>query len=382
MPSRKLLWLLGFLSFIFYAITTNEIGPAIPGIRVEFGLSESIAGALVSLQSLAGVLAILGGVLSDVFGKARILSISLTAMGLGALMVSSSPFAWILGASLFLFGAGTGFFEASVNALISEVFSGRRGMAITLLHIAWNIGSAIGPLLIAFTITAFGSWRLGYLVPFPFLIALSFVTWLISKPLSGRGERTRSEKNQLNLRYVWRIFPLMIMPFLLVASQLGISTWLPSILYDSGATLVEASLTVGLFWALSGVGRLLWAPYIDKFGYWRVLLLTGGFSALLMFVAASPLPIYVKMALWAGSGLLLGPAYPTIVAWVTAAYPEIGGTLSGMVYTFATLGSFTSAVITGILFDLFGSAVAQLIFPSAALSVALVSYAVRGIGKS
>ncbi|MEM4648528.1 MAG: hypothetical protein QXK09_00935, partial [Nitrososphaerota archaeon] len=65
---------------------------------------------------MAGILAILGGVLSDLFGKMRLISLSLLMMGLGALTISSSPNAPILGASFLIFGAGIGFFESSVNA--------------------------------------------------------------------------------------------------------------------------------------------------------------------------------------------------------------------------------------------------------------------------
>ena len=52
MISRKLLWALCFSSYIFYAITATEIGSALPGIRSELALSESLAGIIASLQSL------------------------------------------------------------------------------------------------------------------------------------------------------------------------------------------------------------------------------------------------------------------------------------------------------------------------------------------
>ncbi|MEM1655379.1 MAG: hypothetical protein QXU12_06140 [Nitrososphaerota archaeon] len=53
--------------------------------------------------------------------------------------------------------------------------------------------------------------------------------------------------------------------------------------------------------------------------------------------------------------------------------------LSGIVYTFATLGSFTSTVVTGMLFELFGSSYAQLIFAPLALLIAITSYVMRGV---
>ncbi len=380
MISRKLLWTLCFFSYIFYAITATEIGSALPSIRSELALSESLAGIIASLQSLAGVLAILGGALSDLFGKTRLVSLSLLVMGLGALLVSGSPSALILGTSFFILGAGIGFFEASVNAFISDIFSEKRGMAINLLHIGWNIGSALGPVLAAYIALSYGSWRLGYLIIFPLLLISFIASSIIGVKLGKSGSITSHEPRSMKPKQVLSILPLMMIPFLIVANQLGITAWLPSILSDQGASLIEASLAVGLFWALSGLGRLLWAPFIDRIGYWRVLVIAGGFSSILMLSASLPIPVYARIALWSSSGLLLAPAYPTIIAWATSIYPEIGGALSGMVYAFATLGSFISTIATGMLFELFGSTYAQLIFAPLAALIAMAAYLMRGAG--
>jgi len=380
MISRKLLWTLCFFSYIFYAITATEIGSALPSIRSELALSESLAGIIASLQSLAGVLAILGGALSDLFGKIRLVSLSLLIMGLGALLVSGSPSALILGTSFFILGAGIGFFEASVNAFISDIFSEKRGMAINLLHIGWNIGSALGPVLAAYIALSYGSWRLGYLIIFPLLLISFIASSIIGVKLGKSGSITSHEPRSMKHKQVLSILPLMMIPFLIVANQLGITAWLPSILSDQGASLIEASLAVGLFWALSGLGRLLWAPFIDRIGYWRVLVIAGGFSSILMLSASLPIPVYARIALWSSSGLLLAPAYPTIIAWATSIYPEIGGALSGMVYAFATLGSFISTIATGMLFELFGSTYAQLIFAPLAALIAMAAYLMRGAG--
>ena len=380
MISRKLLWTLCFFSYIFYAITATEIGSALPSIRSELALSESLAGIIASLQSLAGVLAILGGALSDLFGKTRLVSLSLLVMGLGALLVSGSPSALILGTSFFILGAGIGFFEASVNAFISDIFSEKRGMAINLLHIGWNIGSALGPVLAAYIALSYGSWRLGYLIIFPLLLISFIASSIIGVKLGKSGSITSHEPRSMKHKQVLSILPLMMIPFLIVANQLGITAWLPSILSDQGASLIEASLAVGLFWALSGLGRLLWAPFIDRIGYWRVLVIAGGFSSILMLSASLPIPVYARIALWSSSGLLLAPAYPTIIAWATSIYPEIGGALSGMVYAFATLGSFISTIATGMLFELFGSTYAQLIFAPLAALIAMAAYLMRGAG--
>jgi FSR family fosmidomycin resistance protein-like MFS transporter len=282
--------------------------------------------------------------------------------------------------SFFILGAGIGFFEASVNAFVSDTFSEKRGMAINLLHIGWNIGSALGPVLAAYIALSYGSWRMGYLMMLPLLLILFLASLIAGAKLGKGGSHAARKPRSITPKQVLSILPLMMMPFLIVANQLGITAWLPSILSDQGASLMEASLAVGLFWSLSGLGRLLWAPFIDRIGYWKVLVIAGGLSSFLMLSASLPIPVYARMALWSSSGLLLAPAYPTIIAWATSIYPEIGGALSGMVYTFATLGSFVSTIATGMLFELFGSSYAQLIFAPLAALITIAAYVMRGAG--
>jgi len=384
-PRRRTLILLGILSFIIYAVVATEIGPALPEIKTEMRVNEAIMGLIASLQSLAGAFAIFGGFLSDKFGKVRVTSISLWTIGLGSLMISISSSIILLGISFFTLGIGVGFFEASINAFVSDIFREKRGLAINILHVGWSVGSTVGPLLMALMILLYGSWRLGYLVIFPIFVMLPFVLWAVTKEIFNEIDAKSELSNRsmvCRLTSTLKVMPLLFLSFLLISCNLGISTWLPTILLDQGGSLLEASLTVSMFWALVGLGRLVWAPFVDKFGYWRVLMLGGFGSSLLIVLGSLSVPIYLKILLWAVSGFFLAPTYPTVIAWVTASYPEFGGTLSGAVYTFATLGSFSSTLLVGFIFSSFGSVVAQLIFPLIMGIVTIISYLSRNYTTS
>jgi MFS family permease len=384
-PKRRTLILLGILSFIIYAVVATEIGPALPEIKTEMRVNEAIMGLIASLQSLAGAFAIFGGFLSDKFGKVRVTSISLWAIGLGSLMISISSSIILLGISFFTLGIGVGFFEASINAFVSDIFREKRGLAINILHVGWSVGSTVGPLLMTLMILLYGSWRLGYLVVFPIFVMLPFVLWAVTKEIFNEIDAKSELSNRsmvCRLTSTLKVLPLLFLSFLLISCNLGISTWLPTILLDQGGSLLESSLTVSMFWALVGLGRLAWAPFVDKFGYWRVLMLGGFGSSLLMVLGSLSVPIYLKILLWAVSGFFLAPTYPTVIAWVTTSYPEFGGTLSGAVYTFATLGSFSSTLLVGFIFSSFGSVAAQLIFPLIMGIVTIISYLSRNYNTS
>lgn len=368
MTSRRILWALNFLAFIIYAILATAIGPSLPELSREFSLTPDLAGALASVYSLGGMAAILGGWVSDRIGRGLMVSISLVAIGLGALLMGVSPVVPIVGAALLLIGVGAGFFEASSNAMVSDLYAEKRGMAVNLLHIAWNVGSGFGPPIIALIIGLTMSWRLAYLLFLPFIIPVAILILLFSRKLP---RLRRNSGEGFNVGAFLRAFPLASISIFIVAVEMGLSAWLPSLLMGVGATLFQGGLTIGLFWGLMGVGRLVWAPFTDKLGYGKSMLISGGLGTASMTAATLPLPLYLRMGLWAASGFFLAPLFPTLIAWITTLNPRAGGAFSGMVFTLGTLGSFASTWLTGITVAGLGVQRAQYIFPALSLAIIL-----------
>lgn len=377
MFSRRILLLIALLSYVFYAILATEIGPALPEISLEFKLSEAIVGVVAGLQSLAGILAVIGGFLSDVFGRTRFISISLGIIGIGALSLSSSPIVWMIGLSFFIMGTGFAFFEASVNAFISNLFSEKRGMSMNILHIGWSVGSTAGPLLAAMAIITYSNWRLGYLLIVPIILTFSIIFGIFiprASNTSSEKEKVEVEYRASKMRILISALPTFLASFLLMSSKLGMNTWLPYILRDQGGTLIEASLTISMFWMLIGVGRLIWAPFVDKLGYWKTVTINSLGSLILLILATLPFPLYIKMMFYSATGLLLGPIYPTLLACGAARSPEISGAIVGTIYAFGTLGTVFSTIVIGFTIEMLGSAIAQIVFPTSIGLITLVSY--------
>jgi len=377
MPSRKILLLMGFLTYVFYALLATEMGPALPEISSELRLSQGVAGVIASLQSLAGILAVLGGFLSDIFGRTRLIAISLGVIGLGAFFLSSSLTASMVGLSFFVMGTGFAFFEAAVNAFISNIFSDKRGLSINMLHIGWSVGSTLGPMLAATAILAYHSWRLGYLSIVPVMLTFSiFFGVLIPEApnIKMDKEKVEAEPELSKMHLLISMLPIFLQSFLLMSCKLGMNTWLPYILQDQGVSLIESSLTISLFWMLVGVGRLVWAPFVDRLGCIKTVTFTSLGSLALLIPATLPIPIYYRMILYSSTGFLMGPIYPTLIASATARYPKISGTLVGAIYAFGTLGTVFSTIIIGLTIEFMGSSMAQVIFPITISLIAFILY--------
>jgi len=251
-----------------------------------------------------------------------------------------------------------------MNAFISNLYPERRGLSVNLFHIAWNVGSTIGPSLAAFLIVTTGNWRNAYLFPLPVLFSVSVLMVLFSRSVThvpSAGARPRNPAS-VSLGLLVKFLPVAMIAFFYVAVEMGLSTWLAYILENLGSAALEAGLATGLFWGLMGVGRLVWAPIVDRTGYVKPLIAASGLALICMVSASLPLPLGLKMLLWASSGLFLAPMFPTLIAWVVSLAPELGGSLSGLVFTLATIGLFFSNSLVGMVAATFSVEIAQYVF--------------------
>ena len=85
------------------------LGPALPALTVDLGLSFAQAGFLVAVPTLMmGLMAVPGGALVDRWGPARVITAGLALVAVGGGLRAIAPEFVLLLALTFLFGAGIG----------------------------------------------------------------------------------------------------------------------------------------------------------------------------------------------------------------------------------------------------------------------------------
>jgi CP family cyanate transporter-like MFS transporter len=103
------------------------LGPALPDITADLGLSYSQASFLVAVPTLMmGLMAVPGGALADRWGSARAIALGLTLVALGGLRAVAPHFAPLL-LLTFIFGAGIGLSQPSLPRLVRAWFPLRLG---------------------------------------------------------------------------------------------------------------------------------------------------------------------------------------------------------------------------------------------------------------
>lgn len=128
-PPRSIAWLVGVLVAIslfgnFYVY--DSIGPVADLLQQQRGFSDSQIALLNAIYSLPNVVLILvGGVLVDRFGAARMTLVTAGICALGAALTAFSPSFTGMAAGRLLFGIGAETFNIATLAAVADYFGGR-----------------------------------------------------------------------------------------------------------------------------------------------------------------------------------------------------------------------------------------------------------------
>lgn len=120
------------------------LGPALPDLTWDLGLSFSQASVLVAVPTLMmGLVAVPGGALADRWGPARVIALGLSFVTLGGGLRAVAPdFAPLL-LFTFLFGAGIGLAQPSLPRLMRSRFPLRLGVATGIYASGLIVGSIV-----------------------------------------------------------------------------------------------------------------------------------------------------------------------------------------------------------------------------------------------
>jgi AAHS family 4-hydroxybenzoate transporter-like MFS transporter len=327
LPVSRFQWLILGLCFLVTAIDgldTAAVGFIAPALRDEWGLTPAQLNPVLGASLLGLMLgAFIAGPLADRFGRKTVLLLSVLFFGGWSLAACGSQDVSSLTAMRFLTGLGLGGAMPNAITLTSEYCpQRRRSLMITTMFCGFTLGSALGGVVAAQMVPAFG-WRsvlfLGGLLPLlclPLLFVLlpESVRFLVQRsapapritailqriagqPLvsnlsynihEGVGE---SDTGQSPIRQIlsgnhrggtlllWTSF---FMSLLIIYMMTG---WLPILIKDTGLQLSQAALISAMFQVGGTLGAIVLGAAMDRFNPFRVLVfayIAGAFCLLLI----------------------------------------------------------------------------------------------------
>ena len=367
MNKVSLTWIAN-LSLVLIGVVGNVMGPVMPEVIREYGLSLTTAGMVFTAQGLGRIVAVFStSSWSDRVGRKPVLRLGGVLMMIGAIGYGLSP-AWVGHIlSAIIIGAGSGMLDGASNALVSDLHTEKRGLALNRLHVFFGLGSLLGPLVAAFFLGVMQSWRLLFAAVAAMAGAHAiFASSQVYPEVTGqKGEGQQQlkavRKAVLTSPQFWMLSGIMF-----TYSGMGgiIVGWMNTYLSNElTASVLAASSVLALYNVGLTLGRMVWGGVSERVGYPKTLIMCslGG----LVFVTSA---VVARQFWWiAGSfwltGFFVAGLFPTAVAYGTGLFSELTGTVTGYMITIASLGGMLLPLLVGALSDAVGLGIGMLAAP-------------------
>ncbi|MBR0849739.1 MFS transporter [Bradyrhizobium diazoefficiens] len=365
---------------------TQAIGYVAPAVAQEWKLARGSLGPVFSAGLLGLMIgALIFGPLADKIGRRRIILASTAVFGIGTLLtVFATDTTWLIALRV-LTGLGLGGAMPNAVALTSEFSPHRRRATLVMMMFAgFSIGAALGGLLAAALIPAFG-WRSVFLVggvapllflPFLFKALPESIRFLAmsggrDREVAGLLQRIAPEANFAdNAKFVvpepklpglpvahlfaegrapmtvllWIVFFMSLLDLYLL------SNWLPTVLNDLGVS-VSAAVAIGAMLQVGGVvGTFTLGNFIDRFSF-RALSLT--YLAAAVAIAAIGVTSHaiglVTMAIFASGFCVVGGQIASNALTATFYPTAIRSTGVGWALGIGRIGSIVGPLVGGVM---------------------------------
>jgi FSR family fosmidomycin resistance protein-like MFS transporter len=308
--NKKVLALLG-LGHMMVDLNTGALPALLPFLKTTFGLSYTMIGTLVLVANLSSsLIQPVFGHLSDRSARAWLLPFGVIAATCGMASVGfASTYAMLL---LFVSISGIGIAgfhpEAYKTAYLST--GEKKATGISIFSVGGNIGYGLGPLVVAFCLTAFGQhgllllWLPGLLVGALFLWSLP---WL-----------SRTNPQQENVQAAASRIPAYAMIVVLgivtlgACAHSGLVTYVPLYFSARGESALAVSSLLSLLLISGAIGTLIAGPLSDRIGHKKFLVVSMGILCPLIILflhSTGPMSIVVLAVI----GMCLSPMFSVML---------------------------------------------------------------------
>ena len=233
-------------------------GSAIPLIRIDFGISRTLA----SMHSISvGIGAILGAHfalhLANAITREKIMRLSIPIMSLGILGLTLGPSMWIT-----VPGCGLAAFSQSiVNSLSLSQISLDAKPSLRRIYLQSGIQACLGAsaiFLISFSLDAELGWRLPILLGILILAPLTMIlVWKVKFLVSASETSTKVSGLLRHPSENYR--KIFLAGFLMSFCEMGIGFWSIDLLIDRGAGVALGAFGLALLSLMMGISRIAFA---------------------------------------------------------------------------------------------------------------------------
>ena len=356
--NRNILTLSSFTAMFFLGVGSAVIGAASRNI----GLSPDQIGLLLASQNIGFILAVITvGTLADSTDKARL-------MFAASLIIAVSFFlfylkdAFILNLGIMLIiGVGIGGYEGAADAMLLDIHARRQSLFISVNHFFVTFGELM---IVIYLIFLQMNWRESMVQSAAAVLALAIIFGLSRVP----PRKMMTENFRKRLAFIAKQRPVLVL-FLMASCAVGIELALigmiTSLLMEFyGFDQVTSKLGLVAFLAGIAAGRLVLGVLARKSQLLNYILalfaLTAAVISFLLFASPGTVMAYILLIV---SGATISVIFPLIIALTGLKYPEMSGTVMGIIKLGIPVGGIVVPLMLSLLVQATSFRTALVLFP-------------------
>jgi putative MFS transporter len=343
-----------FASNFLWVMVIGLLGPSLPAIVHDLGISYAQAGFLFTLLSLGSLFgSSVGAIASDYLNRKRILVTFGCLFACGLICMGFIPGYVALCVAVFVFSLFGSPIGAIGQSVMLDIYPGQRSRLLSIQTLFGAVGSFIAPLLVAINIAGGMAWRWPFLETAALVLLLMSIVALVKIPNSSADRSSRVPL--ISIMRNPNMVVAAVLVFFYVAVDLGFSYWLAEYFStELGVSMRLSSAAVSVFLVGVITGRLTTSWLVKRIATKHILvsglLLASG--ALLAFLLVPTVGVKVALACIYGMGI--GPVFPLLVSKATEEYPQQSGAVTGLIFGCVSLGGMLFPLLLGILATTFG----------------------------
>lgn len=337
-----------------------------PVFQEHYGVGGRGLSMMVVISYVGNLLFLsVGGKMMDTFDRKKV-AMGMLGIWMAAVLLNvlTDSYPMILLSMFLALGAST-MLNTTVNLLTPMVCAGYAGMMVNIFFFIQGIGTSGSQFLLGRYAFSYNGWKMINGVLFAVgLVSLGLFAMVNLKPEKEKTKpKTIQKKKPQDMPGASIFWLLVLMMGFYFIGEHGIMNWM--LTYCMNALQMPshtASAYLSIFWGGMTVGRLVFAPVVQKLGVRKSLKYFGG-AGTVLFVAGV-LSGSKGVILLSGSGLLISILYPTMVLFFQQIYPSsVVATKTGAIISAATIADIVFNAGFGALSDSMGIQISFLILP-------------------
>src|ERR1700722_11752110 len=315
------------------------LGATLPELRARFGFDIAQGGTLISLLFLPQIpMSFIAGPLIDRFGKKPVLATGSLLCACALACISIAPSYQVLAMLVFAVGLGGSCINSGSNTLVPDLYPENPSAALNLANSFFSLGTIGFPVLVTLMTRRFGLSptlvMVGASNAIPGLLSL---TQTFPTARSKGGLDWALIRNALLNRSVLLLALVILLYSSLEASTAG---WLRTYFEQEFTTSAQTSGGIlAAFFASMLAGRLTASEITKRVrGPIVVAACAAGAVIGLVFLALG-WNLQATIVAVVVTGLCYGPIFPTTAGITSSLFPEIFGTIFGLLMAAGFTGS-------------------------------------------